>query len=78
MAGTYLIALRDAESAGPPLRGSGLVLSPPEPHVMTVLEAPCSSDVLFPSDHMTALEVRRALREQQNRHSPFDFSSHRE
>lgn len=60
--GRYLIALRRAGSAIPPLRGpSATVLPSPEPAAMAVLQAPCAPAFIFAENSREAGAVRTAL-----------------
>jgi hypothetical protein len=46
--GRYLVALRRSNSASPPLRGPSATIAPnPNPTLLTVLQAPCSSPFLY-------------------------------
>ena len=58
----YLIAARRTETRLPPLRGpSGVVFPDPEPGVLAILQAPCSSAFILPLDGEQADGVIREL-----------------
>ncbi len=60
--GTYLVALRRADSPRPPLRGpSATILAQPEPGLMTVLQAPCSGAFIFAAKPDTIQTIRDIL-----------------
>lgn len=60
--GTYLVALRLPTSAMPPLRGpSATILANAEPHLLAVLQAPCSSPFLFENTSEEARSIRQIL-----------------
>lgn len=62
--GPFLIALRDPNSAMPPLRGpSATVMPNPAPATLTVLEAPCAGPFMFENSSKEAGLVRRMLGE---------------
>lgn len=60
--GPFLIALRQANSPIPPLRGpSATYLPNPDPSVLTVLQAPCAPPLIFESQSMETGLIRRVL-----------------
>ena len=60
--GRYLVALRRPRSKGPPLRGpSATILPSPDPDVLTVLQAPCSSAFIYRPDSDEAHTIRRLI-----------------
>jgi len=60
--GRYLIALRRPSSASPPLRGpSATVMPSPDPKILTLLQAPCSSAFLYEAGSGEALAIREIL-----------------
>ena len=60
--GRYLIALRRPNSASPPLRGpSATVMPSPDPKILTLLQAPCSSVFLFDAGSVEASSIRQIL-----------------
>jgi hypothetical protein len=60
--GPYLIALRRADSAPPPLRGPSPTIGPsPEPRLMTLLQAPCSDPFIYEIGSEQARSLRRIL-----------------
>ncbi len=62
-AGPFLIALRDASSPIPPLRGpSATIKSNREPGSLTILQAPCSDPFMFESSGREARAIRKILR----------------
>jgi hypothetical protein len=62
ISGMYLVALRDAQSLTPPLRGPSATMFPtPEPELLTVLQAPCASAFLFERDSDFARAIRQIM-----------------
>lgn len=60
--GRYLIALRRPNSPGLPLHGpSATILPSPDPHALTLLQAPCSGAFLYEVDSAQAQDIRRIL-----------------
>lgn len=60
--GPFLIALRDPNSAMPPLRGPSATIMPnPAPATLTVLQAPCAGPFMFEASSKEAGLVRRML-----------------
>jgi len=60
--GRYLIALRRPSSASPPLRGpSATVMPSPDPKILTLLQAPCSSAFLYEAGSEEARAIREIL-----------------
>lgn len=60
--GRYLVALRRAGSAMPPLRGpSATILPSPDPKSLTLLQAPCSSAFIYPAESEEARTIQRIL-----------------
>jgi hypothetical protein len=60
--GPFLVALRKPSSKIPPLRGaSATILPTPDPHSLTLLQAPCSSPLMFESRSGEARTIRRLL-----------------
>lgn len=60
--GRYLIALRRADSNIPPLRGpSATILPTPEPDLLTLVQAPCSSALIYEADGDQARAIRQIL-----------------
>jgi hypothetical protein len=61
--GPYLIALRRASSAMPPLRGPSATIMPnPEPDKLAVLQAPCAPAFILETSRDEAGKVRAILR----------------
>jgi hypothetical protein len=57
-----MIALQDARSRKPPLRGVSAYISPaPDPDLPTVLQAPCADAFLFEAASLRAKAVRSAI-----------------
>jgi len=64
--GPFLIGLRNATSQLPPLRGpSAAVFPDPDPTVLTVLQAPCSSAFIIDVGTNEANAIRDFLKAQQ-------------
>ena len=64
--GPYLIALRRPSSASPPLRGpSGTIVPSPDPHDLTLLQAPCSSAFIFEIESEQARRLRELVKSRQ-------------
>lgn len=60
--GPFLIALRRPSSSMPPLRGpSATILANPEPGLLAVLQAPCSSPFIFENTSEDARRIRKIL-----------------
>ncbi|GAB5352199.1 hypothetical protein TMRH483_00782 [Qipengyuania sp. 483] len=63
--GRYLIALRRASSAAPPLRGpSATVLPDPDPRALTLLQAPCSAAFIYEAESEDARTIQSILNAQ--------------
>jgi len=61
-AGSYLVALRRASSAIPPLRGPSATIMPsPDANSLTLLQAPCSSAFIYEAGSEQARTVRGIL-----------------
>ena len=59
----FLIALRDPTSRIPPLRGPSATIQPSrEPGRLTLLQAPCSSPLMFESTSDNARAIRQILK----------------
>ena len=60
--GPFLIALRAPDAMIPPLSGaSATIMPPPEPQLLTVLQAPCAPPFVFPVTSVEARAVRDML-----------------
>lgn len=60
--GRYLIAMRRASSAVPPLRGpSATVIPDPDPRALTLLQAPCSAAFIYEAESEEARTIRGIL-----------------
>ncbi|ANL41079.1 hypothetical protein AMC82_CH02640 [Rhizobium phaseoli] len=61
--GPFLIALRNADSPQPPMRGpTATILPTPEPAYLTVLQAPCAPEFIFESTSDQAESIREILK----------------